>query len=312
MIELSRLLKYDLNLLICLYVLLQERNVKRAASKLYLSQSAVSKQLSKLRQVFDDPLFERQSKGLLPTPKALSLETKLEAILLRVDQLSDPEQFEPENSHRTFKFDLVETAYSMVFENFFPDMLEKAPNITIENLDWSEDSIDRLQRREVDFGIGIFEWDERARAHIKTIPDSLSYAELLQDTTTCVVRKGHPALQEEWNLETFLKYRHIQVMTGGISRWLLHEILEQKRLKLDYAVNMSNIASAVRLCESSDLILSYPNRCLREFESNPGIELKHLPLALSPGGLFLLWNKQLDCDPSHKWLRELIVNQSYT
>ncbi|GAL02099.1 hypothetical protein JCM19237_4992 [Photobacterium aphoticum] len=146
MIEISRLLKYDMNLLICLYVLLQERNVKRTASKLYLSQSAVSKQLTKLRQVFDDPLFERQSKGLLPTPKALALEPKLEAILLHIDQLSAPEQFDPANSNRLFTFDLVETAYSMVFEHVFPTMLECAPHITIENRDWNEASIHRLQK----------------------------------------------------------------------------------------------------------------------------------------------------------------------
>ncbi|GHA50166.1 LysR substrate-binding domain-containing protein [Photobacterium aphoticum] len=311
MIEISRLLKYDMNLLICLYVLLQERNVKRTASKLYLSQSAVSKQLTKLRQVFDDPLFERQSKGLLPTPKALALEPKLEAILLHIDQLSAPEQFDPANSNRLFTFDLVETAYSMVFEHVFPTMLESAPHITIENRDWNEASIHRLQKREVDFGIGIFEWDKRATAHIESLPDSLRYAELLQDTTACVMRKGHPALQEAWNLETYLKYRHIQVMTGGIARWLLHEVLDQQRLTLDYAVNMSNIASAVRLCENSDLILSYPSKCLQEFADNPNIELKPLPLDLSAGGLFLIWNKQLDNDPSHKWLRELIVKQSY-
>ncbi|ABU74750.1 hypothetical protein VIBHAR_06875 [Vibrio campbellii ATCC BAA-1116] len=85
MINLSHLIKNDMNLLICLYVLLQERSVSRTAEKLFLSQSAVSKQLTKLRQEFDDPLFERESKGLLPTPKALALESKLQQILMQID-----------------------------------------------------------------------------------------------------------------------------------------------------------------------------------------------------------------------------------
>ncbi|KHT62057.1 transcriptional regulator [Photobacterium gaetbulicola] len=311
MIDLSRLLKNDMNLLICLYVLLQERSVSRAADKLYLSQSAVSKQLTKLRQVFDDPLFERESKGLLPTPKALSLEAKLQQILLQVDQLSDPDRFEPESSTRSFNIDLIETAYSTIYPRFLPEALAEAPSITINSRDWSANSLQRLQKREVDFGIGIFEWDSRAKTHVQTIPDTLSYVELMRDSSACVMRRGHPALQEEWSLETFLKYRHIQVVTGGVNTWLLHEVLEAKRLKLDNAVNMSDIASAVRMCEKSDLLTSYPYECVREFVDSADIVVKRLPLDLEPGGQFLLWNKQFDTDPSHKWLRELIINQFY-
>ncbi|MGF1737052.1 LysR substrate-binding domain-containing protein [Photobacterium satsumensis] len=309
MIDLSRLLKNDMNLLICLYVLLKERSVSRAADKLYLSQSAVSKQLTKLRQVFDDPLFERESKGLLPTPKALALEVRLQKILLQVDQLSDPDLFEPQSSTRSFNIDLIETAYSTIYPRFVPAALAEAPNISINSRDWNENSIQRLQKREVDFGIGIFEWDNRAKTHVQTIPDSLSYVELVRDASACVMRRGHPALQEEWSLETFLNYRHIQVVTGGVTSWLLHEVLDSKRLKINNAVNMSDIASAVRLCEKSDLLTTYPYECVREFVDSADIVIKRLPLDLEPGGQFLLWNKQFDNDPSHKWLRELIINQ---
>lgn len=311
MIDLSRLVKTDINLLICLYVLIKERSVSRTAHRLCLSQSAVSKQLTKLRQVFDDPLFERQSKGLLPTPKAIHLEHKLEQVLLQIDNLSVPEQFEPKHSRRIFSFDLVETAYSIVFPKFIPKMLQCAPNVTIKSVEWSETSVSRLQNREVDFGIGIFEWDERAKNHVQNIPSSLNFAELLQDVAACAIRKGHPALQEAWSLDTFLKYRHIQVITGGVSQWLLHEVLEMKRLKLNNAVNVSDVAGAVTLCESSDLILNYPLRYLREFENKADIVLMPFPLTLIPGGIFLLWDKQLDNDASHRWLRELIVSQAY-
>ncbi|GAB7228955.1 LysR family transcriptional regulator [Vibrio rotiferianus] len=312
MINLSHLIKNDMNLLICLYVLLQERSVSRTAEKLFLSQSAVSKQLTKLRQEFDDPLFERESKGLLPTPKALALESKLQQILMQIDQLREPEEFDPENSTRVFHIDLIETAYTTIYPRFLPQALSCAPNVTLKSNDWSSNSIARLQRREVDFGVGIFEFDSRAKKHVETIPDSLSYTELMRDTPVCIMRKGHPALEEEWSLDTFLKYRHILVITGGISRWLLHEVLEMQRLHINNAVNMSDVSSAIKLCEKSDLLLTYPYRCIRIFEEASDIVIKPLPFELEPGAFFLLWNKQLDNDPSHKWLRELIVSQSYT
>lgn len=65
--------RLDLNLLPVLEILLEEQSVTAAAARLHLSQSAVSKQLTRLREVFDDPLFERTAYGLKPTPKALSL-----------------------------------------------------------------------------------------------------------------------------------------------------------------------------------------------------------------------------------------------
>jgi DNA-binding transcriptional LysR family regulator len=115
---------FDVNLLRVLAVLLEERSVTAAASRLYLSQSAVSKQLAKLRETFDDPLFDRQSKGLHPTPKALSLAPSIHEVLRQIDQLAIPSKFEPEKSQRTFTFDLVETAYTVTYSRFMPSLLK--------------------------------------------------------------------------------------------------------------------------------------------------------------------------------------------
>ena len=82
--ELSRI---DLNLLISLQVLLEERNVSRAAERLFITQPAMSKTLSRLRQVFDDPLFTRSSHGMQPTPRALEVAGDLSVILAEIGRL---------------------------------------------------------------------------------------------------------------------------------------------------------------------------------------------------------------------------------
>ena len=84
---LEQLGRIDLNLLIILQVLLEERNGSRAARRLHLSQSAVSKALGRLRETFDDPLFVRSAYGLEPTARALSLQQQLQPILLSLDNL---------------------------------------------------------------------------------------------------------------------------------------------------------------------------------------------------------------------------------
>jgi DNA-binding transcriptional LysR family regulator len=299
---------FDVNLLRVLAVLLEERSVTAAASRLYLSQSAVSKQLAKLRETFDDPLFDRQSKGLHPTPKALSLAPSIHEILRQIDQLAIPSKFEPEKSQRTFTFDLVETAYTVTYSRFMPTLLKQAPGISINSRTWRDESLNRLLRREIDFGIGIFEWDERAKSHYLTIPDELNYAELVRDHSVCLMRKGHPALQEEWNIDTFLKYRHLEVTIGGISGWLLKEVLDIEHKQLNSAVNMSDVQSAVKLCEQSDLLMCYPDSAVKALNMDTNLIVKPLPIKLEPGGYSLLWHRHFDNDPSHKWLRELIIS----
>ncbi|WCE31885.1 LysR family transcriptional regulator [Vibrio sp. SCSIO 43137] len=298
---------FDINLLRVMAVLLEERSVTAAAERLYLSQSAVSKQLAKLREVFDDPLFERMARGLNPTPKALSLAPRIYEVLNQVDQLAIPSTFEPENSKRLFNFDLVETAYPVTYPYFMPQLLKLAPCISITSRTWGEDSLGRLLRREIDFGIGIFEWDKRSGTHVTTIPDDLHYVELMRDNSVCLMRKGHPALQEEWNLDTFLKYRHLFVTVGGVSGWLLKEILASENRWMDNAVKMSDVQSAVKLCEASDLLMCYPRSSIKALNMDANLVVMPIPLQLDSGGYFLLWHRHYDNDPSHKWLRELIV-----
>ncbi|MEZ9056474.1 LysR family transcriptional regulator [Vibrio pelagius] len=310
MIDVKRLLKCDMNLLLCLHVLLEERSVSKTAQRMFLSQSAVSKQLTKLRTLFDDPLFERESKGLFPTPKALEIAPKVHQILLQVEQLTVPEDFDPLGSDRTFNIDLVETAYTAIYPKFMPNALAQAPHITINSTTWNGETYKRLLKREVDFGIGIFELDERASTHVHSIPSDLNYVELLQDYSVCLMRKDHPALKEEWNLNTFLKYRHIQLVTGGVGDWLLLEILQAKQLKINKAANVSDISSAVKLCKQSDLLMCYPYNSVRDYIESGELVMKQIPIELVPGGLFLLWHRYYDSEPSHKWLRELIIEQT--
>ena len=62
--------RLDLNLLVALEALLEERSVSKAAERLYITQSAMSKTLGRLRDLFDDQLFVRRGSGMVPTPRA--------------------------------------------------------------------------------------------------------------------------------------------------------------------------------------------------------------------------------------------------
>lgn len=300
--------RLDLNLLPVLEVLLEEQSVTAAAARLHLSQSAVSKQLTRLREAFDDPLFERSAYGLKPTPKALSLAPELRQCLQQLAQFTLPDSFDPALSERQYRLALIETTYSFSFPYFMPEILRQAPKVSITAQTWQRDTLERLQRCEIDLAIGCREWDERSPIQVRQLPEDIRYAELVQDYSVCLMRKGHPALNQHWDLNAFLRYRHLQVAFGGIEHWLLDDALQLEGHQRDIALNMTDFPSAITLCEQSDLILCAPAKYALPLIENRQLTYLEQPLALVPGSYLLMWHKHFELDPSHQWLRELIIN----
>jgi len=299
--------KFDLNLLKVFEILLQERNVSAAAQRLSLSQSAVSKHLSRLREMFADQLFERKAQGLKPTPRALALAPQLRLVIQQLEQLTRPAMFDPSDSSRKFRIHLADTACSLTFPIFMPKLLNQAPKITLKTNTWDEDSLNQLLKCEVDIGIACREWDPRSPLHIQHIPAELNYTELVQEHSLCLVRENHPALNQEWNIETFLQYRHLQVTIGGKDRWLLDEVLKTESLYRDIAIDMPDFHSAMSLCEQSDLILCAPARHVNQMAKYFKLTVLSVPVEFADGAYVLLWHKHFEHDNGHRWLRELII-----
>lgn len=99
--QLDKLTRIDLNLLVVLQVLLEEQSVTRAAVRLNLSQSALSKSLSRLRETLGDPLFSRTAHGLKPTAHALALAERLPGVLQALNQLVMPPSFDPARDRKS-------------------------------------------------------------------------------------------------------------------------------------------------------------------------------------------------------------------
>ncbi len=300
--------KADLNLLPVLETLLEELNVTAAAKRLNLSQSAVSKHLARLREMFADPLFERTAQGLKATPRAIELAPQLRQLLQQLAQITRPLAFDPAVSQRRFNIHLLETAYSLTFPFFMPDLLAQAPNIGLKTQTWDQNSLNILQKCEIDMAITCREWDERSALHMRHLPDTLNRIELLRDHPVCLLRQDHPALKQPWNLATFLHYRHLQVTFGGHEHWLLDDVLAMENHSRDIAVNMPDFHSAMSLCEQSDLILCVPSRHAAKMAGFFRLRSLEVPVKLEPGAYVLLWHHHFDQDPGHRWLRELIAS----
>lgn len=308
--NLDNLARIDLNLLVILQVLLEEQSVTRAASRLHLSQSALSKSLNRLRDSLGDPLFTRTAHGLKPTPHAILLGQKLPNALQSLYQVTLPPTFNPASSHRQFSFAMVESAYETLIPYFIGPMLTAAPNLKLDSYVWNEKSIQDLQQGQIDFGIAGRDLHPLSDFQISQQPENIAHKTLFTDQQVCLVRKGHPILEivaaGHWSLEVYLELAHLQVRCEGNDWWALDYHLANLGHRRRISTTVPDFYGAASVCAHSDLIFTLPSSFARHASKLYPLQEIRLPIDFMPMAYVLLWNKRNEDDQGHQWIRETI------
>jgi len=308
--NLEKLSRIDLNLLVCLQVLLEELSVTRTAHRLCLSQSAVSKSLAKLREQFEDPLFTRNAHGLRPTPKALFLKPKLEVLINQLELLTQPETFTPIESEHRFHIAAVESVYPLILPHFLPAIFQEAPKVNISTHAWSEQTFKQLQLGELDLGLTGKDIDINDAKLTMLPPEDICEQEIYRDAQMCVLRKDHPALEHNWNLTTYLDQRHVQVRCDGNDRWLLDYKLADIGKQRDIAISVPDFNSAASLCTYTDFVFTAPSHFTYLVAKQLDLVVLPLPLDFPPMAYTLFWHRDRENDPALAWLRNIIKEKT--
>src|SRR5688572_25301594 len=148
----------DLNLLVVFAVVMRERSTTRAGARLFLSQSAVSHALKRLRALFDDELFVRVSQGVTPTPRAKALYRDLLPCLDAIEgKLKERERFDPASSNRTFRLGLPSSLDICVTPILLERLAKQAPaiNVVIRPVDLHTGP-GMIDAEEIDLGLSAF------------------------------------------------------------------------------------------------------------------------------------------------------------
>ncbi|MDN3699689.1 LysR family transcriptional regulator [Vibrio cortegadensis] len=308
--DLGKLARIDLNLLVCLNVLIEELSVTRSAHRLCLSQSAVSKSLAKLREQFDDPLFIRHAHGLRPTPKSLFLKPKLDILINQLELITQPESFEPATSEYRFHIAAVESVYPLILPHFLPAIFKQAPNINISTHSWAEDTFSKLQIGELDFGITGKDIDINDAKLTMLPPSNICEQEIYRDEQKCIVRRDHPILQQPWNMANYLSLRHVQVRCDGNDRWLLDYRLADIGKERDIAITVPDFNSAASLCTYTDFIFTAPSHFNDWIAKQMDLVVLPLPMEFPPMAYTLFWHRDRENDPALNWLRNIIKDKT--
>ncbi len=283
----------DLNLLVTLDVLLAEGSVARAARRLRLSPSAMSRALARLREVMGDPLLVRAGRGLVPTPRALELRERVSQLVQDAEAVLRPtERLALDQLYRTFT---LRTSEGFV-ENFGPALIARvaadAPGVRLRFVQKPDKDSGPLREGAVDLETGVVE---------KTTAPELRVQALFRDRYVGVVRTGHPLTQGEITPAGYAMGRHINVSREGLERGPIDEALRAMGLERVIATIVSGFATAVALARGSDLIATVPERHTASLRF--GMHSFGLPMATPEFTVSMLWHPRQDAEPGHRWLR---------
>ena len=283
----------DLNLLITLDVLLAEGSVAGAARRLRLSPSAMSRALARLRETTGDPLLVRAGRGLVATPRALTLREQVHHLVQEAQAVLRPDQvIDPAALVRTFT---LRTSDGFV-ENFGSNLLAEisgvAPGVRLHFLQKLDKDSSALRDGRVDLETGVIE---------ESISPEVRSQALFEDRLVGVVRAGHPLSQGKLTAEGYAAARHVIVSRSGFESDAVDRPFLPPGFGRTVGTIVSGFSAAVALARASDLVATVPDRHTANLRD--GMFSFVLPVPVLKFTVSMLWHPRMDADPAHRWLR---------
>ena len=295
------LLKLDLKLLLALRALLEERNVTRAGERLGLSQSATSHALSRLRQVFQDPLLVRSGQEMLTTPRAEALLEPLQTIILEIEHLIQPLAFDPKIAQGTIHIASSDYTTCVILPSVVKRIEQEAPHLNLVCQHWSSESFDFLKDGTLDIGF----------VALSVLQDQqFQFQELFIEELVCVVRAAHPVLEQGLTLESFVTYSHALVSIPQSSKSYIDTALETLGMQRRIMLKVAHFFAAPLIVAQSNLILITPRRVATLFAQFANLAMLESPIKMQNYSYGQIWHPRHQNDLQHLWLRKLIVAET--
>lgn len=291
MINLQRI---NLNLLLSLQCLLQEQQVTAAAHRQFITQSAMSKNLAKLREIFADPLLIKIDNKTQLTEKAKQLKPELAQILNSIDGLFFAGGFEPTLSQREFTIASTDYVTDYILPAALAHLYQHAPKIKLSLTHWDKSTLAAMERGEIDLGATIIRPEHK----------QLSYLPLEQDNYVCIMRQQHPLANAQLTLESYTQYPHGIITSGSDKASDIDVALSAQGLFRDIALRIPSYSSAFSIIAKTDHLLTIPNSIADKLIIGNQFIKKNLPIELPILQAAMIWHPRFDHDLAHKWLRD--------
>jgi len=296
--------RVDLNLLVSFQVLMQEKNVTRAAERLFVTQPAMSKTLNRLRNLIDDELFVRSSHGLTPTPKTLELEKPVNEILSQLTELIvTTQEFDPANTAATISLATLGASASVGMPNFINKLRQNAPKLMLISQNIDDKWEDRLRSGNLDFAI----------VAKNRFNDDFVTHKLMNIKPVLYMHKDHPlAKVDSITLEQRRKYQHMAVYFPNFetTREEMQKLFASFGILSNVPFLSTNLLVCLETLRKTDMLMIASDRLMDSslvtdhFVSKPLKDLINLKIDT----LSLVQHVRTKNSALHQYLTKLIVD----
>jgi DNA-binding transcriptional LysR family regulator len=289
----SKIKRLDGSLLLVFLQLLRHRRTTIAARRLGLSQSAVSHALSRLRDLFGDPLFIRRPNGLEPTRHALELAPKIEELVrLAQDTLTAGTHFDAATTRRHFRLGAPDYVCTLMSAPLLSAFERRAPHARFSfRLVVGTEALDALKRDEIDIAVGRF-----ARA-VEEEAESL-----FEESYCAIARKDHPRLRGAIDVAAYSELGHVLVSLSGELAGLTDPALRRLKVERRVVASVPRFLIALSVVAETDAIATVPRRLAARHAGSLGLQVLDLPFALPPFPVVAVTRKP--ADPAIEWLMQ--------
>ncbi len=294
--RITHLRQADLNLLVVFAVLAEERNVSRAAERLFLSQPAVTRAMQRLRELFQDDLLVRVSGSYELTPKGESLLIEVEMVLPRLDRLLAGGDFNPAKETVHFRIAATDFAAHVIGIPLSKQFLAAGDNLSFALSPLRDGVFDAMDRGRIDLML---------RADDGLAPSKFPRQVIFEEKIVCVVSKKRPG--NKLNLQQYMDGLHIGIDTGGGSQSIPDQRLAASQRKRRIAFTVPFFSVALNMVSGTNLIATMPKRMAMEYAENPELKIMPAPQPLDAFSYLMVWHPRLNNDAAHTWLRHAIV-----
>ncbi|HIG8795919.1 TPA: LysR family transcriptional regulator [Raoultella terrigena] len=290
----------DLNLLAAFDALMSECNVTRAATRVGVSQPAMSAALSRLRKLLGDPLFLRSAEGLLPTPRARELAEPISQALRQLEAtLVRKPDFVPAVAKLTVNLGLSDYPAFVVLPALLEALAEQAPGISVNVHAFNDrdHAVDLLDAGAIDVAIGVPPTHSDGR--ILTRP-------ILRDEFVTIIASKHPAARRGMNMKTYLSLPHALASPEGQRHGLVDQALAELGQQRTLALTLPHMFALPAIVARTGMTATVMKRVALQSPAGRQLAFFPPPVTLPEIVFYLIWHRRSDGHQAQKWLRTLI------
>ncbi|VVD80429.1 LysR family transcriptional regulator [Pandoraea terrigena] len=293
----------DLNLLVVFQHLYNVRRVSRVAEALGVTQPAISNSLARLRKLFNDELFIRTSRGMLPTPMAIELAEPVAAALDALHGVFNRQlAFDPATSQRAFQIAMTDIGEVHFLPKLMHALGERAPGITISTVRNTAVNLqEEMAAGQVDLAVG----------HLPDLTAEFFQRRLFRQKYVCMFRPGHPLdrpTTTRMAREDFERAEQVMVVAAGTGHGRVDDFMARAHVQRNIRLRVPHFVALADILHATDLIATVTEKFAQRSAQHFGLRYIDHPLDLPDVQINLFWHARYHQEPASQWMRTLLFD----